>query len=62
MHFVLCGERTMNLTQEHYKLIYFTVKKLQESNGTDSYTQKNCDQILQELFPYVYTQPQEQVR
>lgn len=51
----------MNFTTEQYKLIFTAVRRYQlEKTILDSQQYHDCDEILNQLFPYVYTQRQEQ--
>jgi hypothetical protein len=51
----------MNLTPEQYELMFTAVRRYQfEKCITDSHQYHQCDIILNELFPIVYTQRQEQ--
>jgi hypothetical protein len=51
----------MNFTDEQYKLIYNAVRRYQiEKTILNSEEYNECDVILTDLFPYVYTQQQEQ--
>jgi hemerythrin len=52
----------LNLTDEQYRLIFSAVRKYQQMNFIDHKTWEDCDQVLDELFPYAYTQRLEQVR
>ena len=54
-------KKKMNLTPEQYELMFTAVRRYQfEKCITDSHQYHQCDIILNELFPFVYTQRQEQ--
>jgi hypothetical protein len=50
----------MNFTREHYQLIYTAVRSHQDKYSFDRQTWIQCNEILDELFPRVYTQRVEQ--
>jgi len=51
----------MNFTPEQYKLIFTSVRRYQiEKTLTNSKEYQECNEILDELYPLVYTQRQEQ--
>lgn len=53
--------KEINFTAEQYKLIYNAVRRYQiEKCILDGQEYHECDTILTDLFPYVYTQSQEQ--
>jgi len=50
-----------NLTPEQYKLIFTSVRRYQiEKTLNNSKEYKECNEILDELFNFAYTQRQEQ--
>ncbi len=52
----------MNFTQEQYKLIFTAVRRYQlEKTILNSEQYHECNEILDELFDYVYTQKVEQL-
>lgn len=52
----------MNLTTEQYKLIFTAVRRYQIDKCLhNSKDYQDCDEILNQLFPLVYTQRQEQL-
>ena len=51
----------MNFTPEQYKLIFTSVRRYQiEKTLTKSKEYQECNEILDELYPLVYTQRVEQ--
>lgn len=51
----------MNFTQQQYKLIFTSVRRYQlEKTLLNSNEYHECNEILDQLFDYVYTQQQEQ--
>lgn len=51
----------MNFTSEQYKLIFTAVRRYQfEKCVLDSPQYHECNEILDQLFDFVYTQKQEQ--
>lgn len=51
----------MNFTQQQYKLIFTSVRRYQiEKTLLNSDEYHECNEILDELFDYAYTQRQEQ--
>jgi hypothetical protein len=50
----------LNLTQKQYKLIYDALQKYREIYSIDNYMWEECDEIIDEITPFVYTQRQEQ--
>ena len=51
----------MNFTQEQYKLIFNAVRRWQiEKTFLNSQEYQKCNEVLDELFKYVYTQNVEQ--
>ena len=51
----------MNFTPEQYKLIFNAVRRYQiEKTLHDSQEYHQCNEVLDELFDYAYTQRQEQ--
>jgi hypothetical protein len=50
----------MNFTQPQYLLMYTAVRQYQEKYSYDRQTWIQCNEVLDELYPLVYTQRQEQ--
>ena len=51
----------MNFTQEQYKLIFTSVRRYQiEKTILNSSEYQQCNEVLDELFKYAYTQNVEQ--
>ena len=51
----------MNFTQEQYKLIFTSVRRYQiEKTLQNSSEYQQCNEVLDELFKYAYTQNVEQ--
>jgi hypothetical protein len=50
----------MNFTPEQYKLIFTAVRRYQERSVYDPKTYGECGEVLDELYPLVYTQKREQ--
>lgn len=49
-----------NLTPEQYRLVFTAVRRYQVDMITSGEEYKNCNKILDKLYPYAYTQRQEQ--
>lgn len=50
----------MNFTREQYELIFSSISKYQQQYSYDRQTWIKCSQILDELYPLIYTQRKEQ--
>jgi hypothetical protein len=51
----------MNFTQEQYRLIFTAVRRYQlEKTGLNGKEYHDCNEILDELFDFAYTQRVEQ--
>ena len=50
----------MNFTREQYQLMFTSVRRYQEQYSYDRQIWIKCNEVLDELYPLVYTQRVEQ--